>query len=239
MDKCRKFCFLLVGSCCFSILLPLSGLEISSDSDEEENFTIEFRVLALDGPVTDLFYFNGEDKVQFIAPRSVPSGQMEYKGPSPLVLYQETITQTKSEIARASRPIAQFETNFSGEWLFLLVSRSVDELDFTYGIHAVPDPTDQAEEGVRVINLSYLEVAFQINEQTNRVPARSIKNIKPDVRSDNSLTLRVAVREASNWKLLFSTVMEAPEGMRITLIVEESKGQIHVRRFSERVIYAP
>jgi len=78
-------------------------------------------------------------------------------------------------------------------------------------------------------------VALQINDQVVRLNPESTRFLQPETRSDNSLTMRVAAREAASWAPIFSTVMEAQENRRTTLFIIEEDGEIRFRRISEAI----
>jgi len=218
------------------LILPLHGQETPNVSDNPPIVSIGFRVLASEKPITDLLFYREGERVEFVASHSVPSEWMTYRGPSPLVFYRQDPGPTNPERPLgAPQPIATFETSESGDWLFLLSENSENTRPNVLSIRAIPEDRSNIVEGIRILNLSSREIALQINDQSIRLSPESSDHLQPGSRSDSSLAMRVAVREAADWELLFSTVLEDRDNRRLTLLVEESNGEIELRKFSEPV----
>lgn len=218
------------------LVFPLNGQETLDQSDNPPILTIGFRVLALEKPITDLMFIQEGEEVQFLASQSIPSRWMEYRGPAPLVFYRQDPGPTDPEThLGAPLPIATFEAKESGDWLFLLSENSEATLPNVLSIQAIPENRNNIMEGIRILNLSSREVALQLNNESIRLSPNSSDHLRAGNRPDSSLVMRVAVREAVDWELLFSTVLEHRENRRLTLLVQESDGEIKLRKFSEPI----
>ena len=213
-------------------LAPQAQTEPGSDGKEPQ-YHLRFRVLSWDAPVTDLFFFQDGEKVPLLASRSHPSAWIDYHGPAPLVFYRpgQAVGDTPSSEPPPPVPAARFHPTESGEWLFIF-QRDADTAE-KYALRAIPEPDDKRREGLRFFNLSRREIALQVNDRTARIDSGEKYSTDPEPRPDNSLVMRVAARQASDWKMVFSTVLEAKTNRRTTLFIFDSGDEIRFRRFSE------
>jgi len=204
--------------------------------DNEEIFTIRFRLLSWDQSVSNLFYKQGDEKISVLASRSTPSVWYEYKGPAPLIFWREgKVRKESGDQSLIQEPAARFVPERSGDWLFLLSELSSADLKTgdDFRILAIPDPGDRIFPGVRMINFGPREIAFQINGEIVRIGPGEIGFLQPGPRSDGSITIRVAARDSVSWEPVFSTVFESHPDRRIALFVVEESGRTQFRRFSE------
>jgi len=225
---------LFLATLCLLATTPLIGQGASNGANEEPIFKVRFRVLAWEASITDLFYLQDGEQIPFLASHSIPSNWMEYRGPAPLVFYRPSLPSVDANAPPPLPiPAASFYPRASGEWLFLIINNPDPDAPPPYKLGVIPDPQENRLEGVRVLNFSSSEVAVQINNEVMRIPPEGADHLRPAPRPDNSLTMRIAVREAASWELFFSTVLEDRKNSRLTLFIEESEGKINLRRFSE------
>lgn len=198
-------------------------------------FTLDFRTLGWDAPVSGIFFFDGSEKKDLVASVSRPSRPKRYTGPNPLVFYRAG-PPVEPGAPPSLQPVASLDLrSLDSRQLLLFVPTSNQSEGLEFLVRALPDPLEEAVGGsLRLINLTRSELAAKVNETTVRLDPGEIGSIMAEPRSDNSLGMRVAARKAESWELVFSTVLGFRPNQRVSLfITEDNNGRTRFHRITE------
>ncbi|PXA03514.1 hypothetical protein DDZ13_11050 [Coraliomargarita sinensis] len=205
-----------------------------SSSPDSEQIKVRFRAMGWSGTCKDLFYLQGGKAETFTATSANPSKWLEYRGPTPLILYKKGETTLNAEGEIVPRPVGSFDPPGPGEYLLLLKEKVNGASTWKYQIFPLAETGGEVEPGYRIVNFTDKELAIKINDEQAIIPRGEFQHLKPTARDDNSLSVATASKEADGWKVKYRNLFREKPGIRTTVFLSESGKRVQVRRFLDR-----
>jgi len=210
------------------------GMAQESNRADSESISLRFRAMGWSGTCRDLYFLQAGKAEEFTATSANPSKWLEYRGPSPLVIYQKGETMPNAKGEPVPRPVASFAPSASGEYLLLLKEKKNGSGHSDYQIFPLKEGVGKIEPGYRIVNFTDTELAIKINDEQTVIPRGGHRHLKPTARDDNSLSVATASKEADGWKIKYQNLFRKKPGMRTTVFLSQSGERVQVRRFLDR-----
>lgn len=197
-------------------------------------FSVGFRAMGWSGAAEDLYIMEGQTKKSFIATDANPSMRIDYRGPSPLLIYKEGETVLNADGVPIPRPVGRFNITKSGDWLLVLEAAEDASDRLVYEVFPVADDPQAIQAGYRIVNFTGAPLAVKINDAQSVIAAREFVHLQPKAREDFSLSVLLAAESEGEWTVQYENLFRDRPGIRTTLFVSKGNDRIRTRKFLDR-----
>jgi hypothetical protein len=213
--------------------LPLTQAQ-TSQGEEPPQFSVSFRTMGWSSAIKELYIMQGETKKPFTATDANPSKRIDYRGPSPLLIYKEGETELNQDGVPIPRLVGRFAITNSGDWLLVLEESSDSSGRLMYDVFSVVDAPDEIEAGYRVVNFTGAPLAIRMNDSRSLIEPADFMHLSPNAREDFSLSVLIAAESENGWEVQYENLFRDRPGIRTTLFVFKKQDRIRTRRFLDR-----
>ncbi|WOO41379.1 hypothetical protein [Rubellicoccus peritrichatus] len=220
----------------FSILSFSLIVMLPATSGQTTPMRTTFTVLSWDKPIRDVYFLDGQERIDITIPNGAPSASYKHLIDVPLTFYRDGPLDAEGKQTRIA--IATTKLSASALDPLLLFLKNPDETP-EYNIVAVQTGFQNTTKDLyRMFNLSSYNLAAKFDdEKLSLEPGGDITFNSPDVEGPNfgvMIALQTDKDDTGDWKLVYKTFWPYREGRSGIVFITDRDGrpgQISVRRF--------
>ncbi|GHC05639.1 hypothetical protein [Cerasicoccus arenae] len=226
----RKF---YIGA--FALLLALATFAQAQDFGRV--VTTQFSAIGWDNAIRNVYYLNGDERIDLTIPNGAPSSLYECRANQPLVFYRDG---PAGPDGATPTPIPVASTTLSAAAPpSLLLFFDQKNANVPYRIVSVKNEAQRSMQDIyQLYNISRHKIVAQFNEERISIdPGKQLIINSPNIDKPNfgvMMAIQADPKDSGDWKLVYKAFWPYRTGRSSLVFITDKQGrddQISVRRF--------